>query len=140
MNRISPAYVNRDSSNLLVSVTTLLGGAVKDAQINLDALKAVSSNGKALITAKKAFTIKSSDRTAFEVKLVDGDAQPGFYTVTIGLNGDKRLFLAKNSVEIKVTTKVNIVDMYMGVFERDNTNPQLKKLANYSTYSKINIF
>lgn len=128
LNRMSSAMVNKESSNLLVSVTTILGGAIKDAQINLDALKAVTSEGKSsLFAAKKPFTIKSSDGTSFEVKLVDGDAQPGFYTVTVGLNGDKRLFLAKNSVKVKVTTKVNIADLYMGVFERDNTNPQLKK-------------
>lgn len=124
---MSSVSVNSESSNLLVSITTLLGGAVKDAQLNLDVLSAKSSGGKTLITAKKPFTIKSSDKTSFEVKIVDGDAQPGFYTVTVGLNGDKRLILPKNTVEVKVTTKVNVADLYLGVFERDKTNPQLKK-------------
>lgn len=130
LNRLSSVSVSPSASNLLVSLTNILGGAIND-KVNLDALSATSSNSKAtLFTGKKSFTAKSSDRTSFDVKLVDGQQLvPGFYAVTVGLNADKKFFLTKKSVEVKVTTKVDLSDVSMSVSDRDTSSPKLEKFT-----------
>ena len=130
VSRQSPVSVTSDSSNLLVSLTNLLGGPSKEAQLNLEALSATSAVSKAsLFAVKKSFTAKSSDRSTFDVKLVDANAKltPGFYAVTVGLNGPKNFFLVKNTVEIKVTTKVTVANVQMSVSDVDTTNPKFEK-------------
>lgn len=131
LNRLSSVSVSPSASNLLVSLTNILGGAVNDPKVNLDALSAISSNSKTtLFTGKKSFTAKSSDRTSFDVKLVDSQQlTPGFYAVTVGLNADKKFFLTKKSVEVKVTTKVDLSDVLMSVSDRDTTSPKLEKFT-----------
>ncbi len=138
LSRQSPVSITSASSNLLVSITNLLGGPVKGAQLNLDALSATSSSKSSLFSAKKNFSPKSSDRTLFEVKLVDGNAQlvSGFYTVTIGLNGPKNFFLAKNSVEVKVTTTISVANIQMSVSDIDTTNPKFEKYIKTIIYTK----
>lgn len=130
LNRLSPVSISASTSDLLVSVTTLLGGSVKDSQINLDALTGLSTDSKSnLFSAKKSFTSKSSDRTSFSVKLVDGNQKlsSGFYDVVVSLNADKKFFLSKNSVEVKVTTKISVTDVNLGVSDRDTSQPKLSK-------------
>jgi len=130
LNRMSPVSISAATSDLLVSVTTILGGPVKDSQINLDALTGISKNQKgSLFSGKKTFTAKSSDRTSFNVKLVEENKQlnSGFYDVVCSLNADKKYFLKTNSVEVKVTTKISVTDVNLGVSDRDTSQPKLVK-------------
>lgn len=128
LNRLSPVHISSAQSSVLVTLTNFLGSPVKDAQINLDALSAKNTK-TSILSAKKAFTAKSSDRTSFSVELAGAKAQlaPGFYTVTCGLNSDKKFFLPKNSVEVKVTTKVTVADVLLAVSDRDTTQPKFEK-------------
>lgn len=135
LTRQSPISVTATSANLLVSLTNLLGGPVKEDQLNLEAISATSSNKASLFSAKKSFTVKSSDRTTFEVKLVEGNAQltPGFYAVTVGLNAaSKKFFLTKNTVEVKVTTKISVASVQLSVSDIDTTNPKFEKYEGKS--------
>lgn len=137
-----PLFLTRQSNigatDLLVSLTNLLGGPVKQDQLNLEATSATSSNKAAsLFAAKKSFTVKSSDRTLFEVKLVEANAAaaltPAFYAVTVGLvNAPKQFFLAKSTVEVKVTTKVAVEEVQMGVSDVDTTNPKFERYEGKS--------
>lgn len=132
INRLSQINVNAASSNLLVSLTNVLGGPVKEVQMNLDAVSATSSNSKSsLFSSKKAFTTKSSDRTTFEMNLVDGKSEltSGFYAVKVALNAPKNYFLTKSSVQVKVTTKISVDNVQLGVSDIDTSIPKLKKFT-----------
>jgi len=111
----------------VVTLTNILGGSL--GQISLDAVSGVSSSSKAsLFSGKKSFTAKSSDNTAFEAKLIAGELPAaGFYTVKVGLNGDKKFFMAKDSFEVKVTTKITVSDVQMAIADRDTTQPKFEK-------------
>jgi len=123
LNRLSPI----GQTNLVVIATNILGKSA--GQVNLDAVSAVSSTGKAsLFSGKKSFTAMSSDKTAFESKLIGAEKPAaGFYTVKIGLSGDKRFFMTKDSVEVKVTTKVTVSDVQLAVADRDTSQPKFVK-------------
>lgn len=131
LNRLSPVSISSSNSNVLVTLTNFLGGPVKDAQVNLDALSAKSSK-TSILSAKKAFTAKSSDRTSFSVELAGKNAElaPGFYTVNCGLNADKKFFMPAKSVEVKVTTQVSVNDVSLAVTDRDTTQPKFEKFES----------
>jgi len=134
LNRLSSARLTSASSNVLVSVTNLLGGPVKQADFNLEADSAKTSKDVSLFPGKKhLFTAKSSDKTTFEVKLIESNQQPtaGFYTLVVNLLAkadQKNLFLVQNKVDLKVTTSANLVDVQLGVSDRDSNAPKLTKL------------
>jgi hypothetical protein len=133
LNRLSPIGISSTQSNLVVSVTNLLGGAVKNAQVNINAISASSSTSKTLFSGKKlSFAPKSSDRTTFQLVLIEQNQQvvPEFYMVTVELNmkpEEKQFFLTQNKLEVKVTTVVEVVDVSLGVSDRDASNPTLNK-------------
>ncbi len=139
VSRQSPVSVTSASSNLLVSMTNLLGGPVVESQLSLDALSSTSASKSSLFSAKKSFSPKSSDRTLFEVKLVDSNSKlvPGFYTVTVGLNGPKNFFLTKKNVEVKVTTTVSVANVQMSVSDIDTTNPKFQKYLIFMIFKKF---
>lgn len=136
LNRLSPIGISSSQSNLVVSVTDLLGRSVKNAQVNINAASAASSTAKTLFSGKKlSFTPKSSDRSTFQVALIEQNQQvvPEFYMVTVELNlkpEEKHFFLTQNKVEIKVTTVVEVTDVSLGVSDRDASNPTLNKYEN----------
>jgi len=133
LNRLSTIDISTSQPNVLISITNLLGGQVKNTQINADAVSAASSTGKTLFSGKKiSATTKSSDRTSFEIKLIEESQQPApeFYFVTIELNlrpEEKQFYLTQNKIEVKATTFVNLVDVQVGVSDRDTTTPVLTK-------------
>lgn len=134
LNRLSSVRVTPSSSSVLVSVTNLLGEAVKQAEFNLEADSARTAKDQQLFPGKKLpFTSKSSDRTTHEVKLLEASQQPtaGFYTLTVNLllkPSDKQFFLVNNKVDVKVTTVASLVDVQLGVADRDQTAPKLTRL------------
>jgi oligosaccharyltransferase complex subunit delta (ribophorin II) len=137
VNRISPVGLSGSQPHLVVSLTNILGDAVKQAQFNLEAEsgKSQKPNAGNLVSAKKTFTSKSSDGSTFELKLIDAAQQPsaGFYTIVVTATpkgphvSDKRFFLVANSVEVKVTTQISIADLQLGVADRDQAAPKLTK-------------
>jgi len=136
LNRLSSVRVTPSSSSVLVSVTNLLGEAVKQAEFNLEADSARTAKDQQLFPGKKLpFTSKSSDRTTHEVKLLEASQQPtaGFYTLTVNLllkPSDKQFFLVNNKVDVKVTTVASLVDVQLGVADRDQTAPKLTRLED----------
>lgn len=63
LNRLSSVRVTPASSNVLVSVTNILGGAVKQTEFNLEGDSAKTAKDQQLFAGKKLpFTSKSSDR------------------------------------------------------------------------------
>lgn len=126
LNRLSPVSVTPAESNLLVSLTNLLG-TKPNTQIALEALSAKNSKGNGLFTGKKTFTAKSSDSTSFDVKLLTEPKPTGFYAVNVGLNGPKHFFLLQSQVEVKVTVSVSVEDVQLAVSDRDATKPVFQK-------------
>lgn len=144
LNRISPVSVSSSQANLVVSLTNILGEAVKQTQFTLSAEsgKSQKPNGGNLVSAKKAFASKSSDGSTYELKLVDGQQpEAGFYTIVVSATpktADKKFFLVVNSVEVKVTTQATVAGLQLGVADRDQTAPKLTNLEeNKSLTSKL---
>lgn len=131
LNRLSSVRVTPASSNVLVSVTNILGSPVK-AEFNLEAESAKTAKDQSLFPGKKLiFQSRSSDRTTFDVKLLESNVQPaaGFYSLTVNLIlKDKQYFLVQNKVDIKVATQASLVDVQLGVSDRDQTAPKLTRL------------
>jgi len=130
LNRLSSIRVTPSESNVLVSVTNLLGGPVKQTEFNLE-----GESSNLLANKKVLFTSKSSDRTTFDVKLLEQNQQPaaGFYKVTVNLllkAGEKQFFLVDNKVDVKVATTVSLVDVQLGVTDREQASPKLTRLED----------
>jgi len=130
LNRLSSVRVTPSVSNVLVGVTNLLGGPVKQTEFNLEA-----ESTSLLANKKLLLTSKSSDRTTFDVKLLEPNQQPaaGFYKLTINLllkAGEKQFFLVDNKVDVKVVTTVSLVDVQLGVSDREQASPKLTKLED----------
>lgn len=130
MNRISQVSVSAEQPNLLVSITNIIGTSIKQVQFNVEAESAKSAKST-LLSAKKAFTQKSSDGTTYELKLVEQQPAADFYTVVVLVSpkppaqNDKRFFLVDNKVQVKVSTVASISDVQIGVGDRDQGLPKL---------------
>ena len=111
-----------------------MGGPVKQAQFTVEAesAKSVKANGPALFTTKKAFASKSSDGTSYELKIVEQNQAADVYSVVVSAASktanDKRFFLVEKSVEVKITTSISVVDVQIGVADRDQSTPRLVKI------------
>jgi len=134
LNRLSPISVSSSQPNVIVSLTNIVGAAVRQTQfvVEADSAKSQKTNGAALISAKKPFTSTSSEGTTYQLKLVEQPASADFYTVVVNVipksPTEKRFFLVDNKVEVKVTALVNVVDAQVGVADRDQSAPKLTKL------------
>lgn len=134
MNRLSPISVSTSQPNLLISLTNIVGSSVKQAQFDVVAESAKSQKVN-LLTAKKSFASKSSDGTTYELKLVEQQPAADFYTVVVSVSpkapaqNDKRFFLVDNKVEVKVATVASVVEVQLGVADRDQSTPKLTKLS-----------
>lgn len=130
LNRLSPVSVSTEQPNLLVSVTNIVGASVRQVKLDVEALSAKSSKSS-LLSGKKTFTPKSSDGTAYELKLVEKQPDADFYTVSVSVspkapaNNDKRFFLVIQSVLVKATTVMSVNDVQIGVGDRDQGLPKL---------------
>lgn len=119
---------------MLISVTNIVGASVRQVKLDVEALSAKSSKSS-LLSAKKAFTPKSSDGTTYELKLVEKQPDADFYTVAISVspkapaNNDKRFFLVVKSVLVKATTMMSVSDVQIGVGDRDQGLPKLVTLV-----------
>ena len=123
--------VSTAEPSVLVSLTNILGGAVKGAQFALEADSAKSDKAS-LLAGKKALTPKSSDGTSFEFALFEAGQQApaDFYVVTLSANAqpaDKRFFLLNNKFQVKVSNAISVVDVQVGVADRDQSTPKLVK-------------
>ena len=134
LNRISPVGVSASQPSVLVSLTNILGRSVKLAEFNVEAESARSqkSSGQSLLSARRALTPKSSDGTSFELVLLEPNqvATADFYVVTLiatPKSADKRFFLLQNKLKVKIATVVSLVDVQVGVADRDQSNPKLSK-------------
>ena len=133
LNRLSPVSVSLAQPNLLVSVTNVLGLPAKgDLVVSAESSKSQKANGPALFAAKLNFQSKSSEGSTFELKLVDKEQKPAdFYTIIVNAvpksGADKRFFLVDTSVSVKISTQVDVVDIQIGVADRDQSTPKLAK-------------
>lgn len=135
VNRISPISVTQDRPNALISVTNLIGRPVgKDVQFNIETESAVNqqANQPVLFNDKRQFTAKSSDNTAFELKLYDAktSTQTGFFTITINVTpkvADKRLLILNNKFEVKFQRDLEITELQIGAADREQSTPKLNK-------------
>jgi oligosaccharyltransferase complex subunit delta (ribophorin II) len=150
VNRLSSVSLSANQPNVLVGLTNILGNPVKQVQFNVEAESAKNQKqqNENLISGKKALTAKSSDGSTFELKLIEGQQQAaasaGFYTLALSAspkapaNADKRFFLVVKTVEVKLTTQVSLVDLQIGVADRDTSAPKLTKLEeNKSLESRL---
>lgn len=126
--------MSSSQSNVVVSLSNILGNPIKQAQFTLEAVSAKSQSGSALLSAKKAFAAKSSDGSTFELKLIEQtQPAPGFYVVAVNAVAKpasatvnaKIFFLVDNQFEVKVTTQVALSDVNIGVGDRDQSIPKL---------------
>ena len=64
---------------------------------------------------------------------MESNQQPaaGFYKVSVNLllkAGEKQFFLVDNKVDVKVVTTANLVDVHLGVSDREQPSPKLTRL------------
>jgi hypothetical protein len=126
---MSSVSVTQANPNVLVSVTNILGRAVKQVDFGLDASSvATEQNKKSLFAGRKQLTAKSSDKTAFELALFENTIEPGFYTVKVTLTPKTNVLLVLNShFDVKFSQEVEVVDLSVGSADREQSSPKLFK-------------
>jgi len=134
LNRLSSISVSAAQPNALISVTNILGNAVTQTQLTVEATSAKSQKNT-LLAAKRPFVAKSSDGSTYEIKLIDSASQSlaaDFYQVVVSVTpkqaGEKRFFLVQTSFEVKVATVISVTDVNVGVADRDQSTPKLAKV------------
>lgn len=124
LNRLSPVSVSLANPNLLISITNIMGEPIKQE------LQVVAESSK-LLEAKAPFKPKSSDGTTFEISLLNAAVPKAadFYDVTISATAkaSTNTFLVSQTVNVKITCQVDLVDVQVGLVDRDQSNPKLQK-------------
>ena len=87
-----------------------------------------------LFNDKRQFQSKSSDGTLYELRLFDAstDGQAGFYTIVLNvapITADKRFVVIDNKFEVKFLRDLEVEDLQIGVADREQSTPALKKIA-----------
>lgn len=121
VSRISSASVNAKNPSVLISVTNLLGQTVGDVSVVAESAKRKEDG--AVVISKQKLTPKSSDSSIHELSFFNSKIPRGFYTVHLTLTSrqENRLIgLTDNTVEVKVTSEINVESGELLVADRDS--------------------
>lgn len=126
VHRMSSASVNSKNPSVLISITNLLGQSVGEMTVVAESAKRKEDG--AVVISKQKLTPKSSDFTIYELSFYNAKIPRGFYTVHLTLTpqqDNKLIGLTDNTIEVKVTTEINVENGELVVADRD-TGAQAK--------------
>lgn len=132
VNRVSSSSVNAKNPSVLISVTDFLGQSL--GQISVLAESAKRKEDGAVVISKQKFSPKSSDSTIHELSFYNSKIPRGFYTVhlTLTSNSENKLIgLTENTIEVKVTSEVNVENAELIVADRDTGAQAKSHKLNY---------
>ncbi len=123
--------VTKSFPGILVSVTNILGRAVKNVDFGI-AISSVATekNKKQLFTEHRQVVAKSSDNTVFELSLLDNLKERGFYTLkaTVVPNSkDIGLLVLNDQFDVKFSSEVEVADLSVASADREQSSPKLLK-------------
>ncbi|PVD32395.1 hypothetical protein C0Q70_07829 [Pomacea canaliculata] len=119
----SSVAVSQSEPVVKIRVTDLMGGNLGPVTVTADSARHLGD--EAIIISKKQFTPSSSDVSLYELNFMEAKPARGFYRLTVSLTPkkpDSRLIGTSGAeVEVKVTTKVSIESVEIGVADKDQT-------------------
>ncbi|XP_059158933.1 dolichyl-diphosphooligosaccharide--protein glycosyltransferase subunit 2-like isoform X2 [Physella acuta] len=117
----SPVAVTQVDASVKVQVTDLLGGALGEMTVTADSARHLEDG--AVVLSKKQFTPSGSDKSLYELNFLEAKPAKGFYKLTISVvpkKSDAKLIGTTGAeLEVKVTTKVAIENVEIGVADKD---------------------
>ncbi|XP_055871466.1 dolichyl-diphosphooligosaccharide--protein glycosyltransferase subunit 2-like isoform X1 [Biomphalaria glabrata] len=117
----SPVAVTQTEPSVRVQVTDLLGGNLGEMTVTADSARHLEDG--AVVLSKKQFSPSSADKSIFELNFLEAKPAKGFYKLTISVapkKADPRLIGTTGAeVEVKVTTKISIENVEIGVADKD---------------------
>ncbi|CAD5114667.1 DgyrCDS3716 [Dimorphilus gyrociliatus] len=106
-----------------VKVSNLLGESL--GKLNVVADSAKHKTDGAVVISKSPFKVSPADDSIYELDLIKSKPPMGFYSISVtaaSQKDDKRLIgLTGAAVEVKVTTKVQVTNVEIGVLDNDQT-------------------
>jgi oligosaccharyltransferase complex subunit delta (ribophorin II) len=124
INRLSPI----SSNNLIVGVSNIMGSPLKQ-KFKLEGEAVKNDKAESLFVGKKEFVSKSNDGSLFELKIDSSKATANFYTIQVSLAPkSSQHILLQDKLTLKVSTKVVVKDLQIGVADRDQSSPRLTSL------------
>jgi len=120
----SPVAVTQAMPAVKVQVTDLLGGSLGEMTVTADSARHLGDD--AVVLSRKQFAPATGDKSMFELNFLDAKPAKGFYKVTINVSpkkADQRLIGTTGAeVEVKVTTKVSVENVEIGVADKDQSS------------------
>ncbi|CAG5124850.1 unnamed protein product [Candidula unifasciata] len=121
VSRASPVAVTQAEPSVKVYVTDLLGGSLGEMTVTAESARHLGDD--AVVLSKKQFTPVASDKSLFELNFLEAKPAKGFYKLTINVvpkKADPKLIgITGAEVEVKVTTKVSVENVEIGVADKD---------------------
>jgi len=118
----SPVAVTQAEPSVKVQVTDLMGGSLGDLTVTADSARHLGDD--AVVLSKQAFS--AADDSMYELNFLNAKPAKGFYKMTINVSptkADARLIGTKGAeVEVKVTTKVLVENVEIGVADKDQSS------------------
>jgi len=119
----SQVAISDNNPLVKVKVSNLLGESL--GKLNVVADSAKHKTDGAVVISKNPFKVSSNDESIYELDLIKSKPTMGFYSISISAapqKEDKRLIgLTGATVEVKVTTKVQVANVEIGVLDNDQT-------------------
>ncbi|XP_076457036.1 dolichyl-diphosphooligosaccharide--protein glycosyltransferase subunit 2-like [Babylonia areolata] len=119
----SSVAVSQSEPVVKVRVTNLLGGDLGQLTVTADSARHLGD--EAIVLSKKQFTPSSADKSQYELNFMEAKPARGFYRLTVSVapkKADSRLIgITGAEVEVKVTTKVSVENVEIGVADKDQT-------------------
>nr|KAG5694813.1 hypothetical protein BaRGS_019190 [Batillaria attramentaria] len=117
----SSVAVSQAEPVVKVRVTNLMGGDLGQLTVTADSARHLGD--EAIVLSKKQLTASSADKSLYELNLMEAKPARGFYRLTVSVapkKADSRLIgTAGAEVEVKVTTRVSVENVEIGVADRD---------------------
>lgn len=117
----SSVAVSQSEPVVKVRVTNLLGNDLGQLTVTADSARHLGD--EAIVLSKKQLAASSADKSLYELNLMEAKPARGFYRLTVSVapkKADSRLIgTTAAEVEVKVTTRVSVENVEIGVADRD---------------------
>ncbi|KAI0208719.1 Dolichyl-diphosphooligosaccharide--protein glycosyltransferase subunit 2 [Lamellibrachia satsuma] len=136
----SQVSVSDQYPTVQVRVSDLLGGSLGKVTVTADTARHIGDD--AIVMNKKLFKASSLDSALYELDFLEAKPACGFYAITVSVSPqtkDLRLIGTSGSeVRVKVTTKVSIENVELGVADKDQTTaPRMTRLQQPNKVPRV---
>jgi oligosaccharyltransferase complex subunit delta (ribophorin II) len=136
----SQVSVSSQYPTVQVRVSDLLGGSLGKVTVTADTARHIGDD--AIVMSKKPFKASSLDSALYELDFLEAKPACGFYAITVSVSPqtkDSRLIGTSGAeVRVKVTTKVSIENVELGVADKDqSTAPRMTRLQPPNKVTRV---